>query len=528
MKKYIKLIILALLFINTSCDEWLDIKPEDKVTEDDLYADSYGYRAILNGLYLSMSDASLYGRELSFAFVDVLSKQYDLDASNLQADAYRRLNDFEYDNAFVVPIIEDIWLNAYNIISNANNLIESVENKTDDFFAMGEIEKKMIHGEALACRALMHFDLLRIFAPSLINNDNANYIPYVDTYGELSPNGIGVEECLNNVIDDLVKAQELTMGFDTTDLGIAASCTKGARFLSDYHSKSVLGKDEDKKVNIFYKNRGYRLNYYAITALLARVYQYAGKHEDALDCAEQVMDIRWKYGNFYDFNTYGIKHSTDLVGWDATLEAWDNKDNLRLLDNLIFACYNPELDEPAYGVLCHFYKELDGSKYFVLNTENQKVFENSSNTDESKDDVRSQYMIFGAGNGMYNISGKWYYSSDNEKRHNSFNIIPMIRLTEMYYIAAESYARSGDFAKAKSLLEDVRDERGCDNDITVNNWDEFQTELVIDARREWISEGQLFYLYKRLNAPVDFANGQEPRPLNAAECVVPIPDNQSL
>ena len=34
------------------------------------------------------------------------------------------------------------------------------------------------------------------------------------------------------------------------------------------------------------------MNYYAVTALLARVYNYAGEHEKAACCAREVIDAR--------------------------------------------------------------------------------------------------------------------------------------------------------------------------------------------------------------------------------------------
>lgn len=40
----------------------------------------------------------------------------------------------------------------------------------------------MIKGEALAARALMHFDLLRLFAPALVSNPTSIYIPYVTEF----------------------------------------------------------------------------------------------------------------------------------------------------------------------------------------------------------------------------------------------------------------------------------------------------------------------------------------------------------
>ena len=44
----------------------------------------------------------------------------------------------------------------------------------------------MIWGEALALRALFHFDIMRLFAPSMETDDGKKYIPYVDSYPVIS------------------------------------------------------------------------------------------------------------------------------------------------------------------------------------------------------------------------------------------------------------------------------------------------------------------------------------------------------
>ena len=50
--------------------------------------------------------------------------------------------------------------------------------------------------------------------------------------------------------------------------------------------------------------------------------------------------------------------------------------------------------------------------------------------------------------------------------------------------------------------------------------------MIRDAQREWISEGQLFYLYKRLGAKVKIGNTS--RKMNKSEYMLPIPDNQNM
>ena len=76
-------------------------------------------------------------------------------------------------------------------------------------------------------------------------------------------------------------------------------------------------------------------------------------------------------------------------------------------------------------------------------------------------------------------------------------------------------AQVGDEWKTMEQLEVARD------------FEMFQRDLIRDAQREWISEGQLFYLYKRLGAKIYFKEKEE-RELNKSEYMLPIPDNQSM
>lgn len=520
----------------TSCDDWLDVKPENEVTQDNLFKSSFGFRTAINGLYHNMASMSLYGIEMTCGTVDVLSRQYDINEESMCRTQYLSMNEYDFLAPYAKSTIEDMWAETYNIIANANNIINNVDKKGEDFFECGSMEKNLIKGEALAVRAFLHFDMLRLFAPAPIKNDDGAYIPYVDTYPDVRPISDLSSECLKNIIADLEEAQKLTLEYDTTEIGRASYASPDARFKHGYDYSTAL--NNDRTVDLFFMRRGYRLNNSAITALLARVYQYAGEHEKALACAEKIIDLKYSFNgkefNVYKFLTDGTfkKPASDV--WDDYLGAWEQKTNLRLLNNLIFACYQPEFNEPPYQVWRYFAKQTrHGSssfpaQYFVVNYEKQKVFYNKDDEDESMNDIRFKNLIFWADFKEYPISGKWYCSETEGVSKYNVNIIPLVRLTEMYYIAAESYARSGNFDKANQLLEKVRSERGCSASLKITNWNEFETELIRDARREWISEGQLFYLYKRLDAKVDFADGKAPRKLTRKQSELPVPENQSL
>lgn len=82
------------------------------------------------------------------------------------------------------------------------------------------------------------------------------------------------------------------------------------------------------------------------------------------------------------------------------------------------------------------------------------------------------------------------------------DMIPGIRLSEMYYIMGEYFARTNNFIKAGEMLDEVRFNRGIittNLKNTITTLDGYHTEMLKDMRKEFVGEGQLFFQYKRLD-----------------------------
>jgi hypothetical protein len=81
------------------------------------------------------------------------------------------------------------------------------------------------------------------------------------------------------------------------------------------------------------------------------------------------------------------------------------------------------------------------------------------------------------------------------------NIVPVIRVSEMYYIAAECATKNGNISSGVSLLNNVRQARGLNalNAAGISNSDSLSTEIMREYQKEFIQEGQTFFYYKRLN-----------------------------
>ena len=103
-------------------------------------------------------------------------------------------------------------------------------------------------------------------------------------------------------------------------------------------------------------------------------------------------------------------------------------------------------------------------------------------------------------------------------------MLPLIRLSELYLIAAEC---EDNFDKAVSYLNKIRNVRNCPNLEPIEET-VLKECIISEFRKEMIGEGQMFFFYKR-NAMESIPNGASASgvlsmPLN--NYVVPIPDSE--
>ncbi|HEY8387890.1 MAG TPA: RagB/SusD family nutrient uptake outer membrane protein, partial [Parasegetibacter sp.] len=273
MRKTILYIIISLLILPglTSCNKWLDVQPQNSVSEDNLFNSKEGFRNALNGIYLSLVEPSLYGAELTYATMSALSYNY-----RITSGTYLTTMQFDYEHSQVRPRLDKFWEGLYNAIANCNNLLVNIENKNAEDFIDGLQEKNLIKGEALALRGFLHFELLRLYAPSIAVDAQGRYIPYYTTYPSHGETKISSMEVLNRAAEDLKLGRDLVAPYDTITAGYSAFASPEARLSNNSNGA-------------FYSRRGTRLNYFAITGILARLYLYANDKTNALKYAQEIV-----------------------------------------------------------------------------------------------------------------------------------------------------------------------------------------------------------------------------------------------
>lgn len=487
MKIKIFLIVVVVLLSSTSCSKWLNVTPQDTIAEDDFFRVGTGYRNALNGVYKQISGSSLYGRELSWGMSDVLAQCY-LSSKLNSSHAYGILSrGYEYDNDNVEPYIEGVWATAYNAIANCNNIIGRVGSEDNSKFIGGELERELILGEALSLRGLIHFDILRLFAAAPIKKSVEQYVPYYDKYPSYGEPNIATKEFLDKIIKDLKDAQVLVVKFDTLNSEHINWLRPQVRFTADASIPSYFPTD------IFFSHRGYRMNYCAITAILARVYNYAGKHDLAIIEAQKVID-------FKDGDDKLIFNFTEYSKGDG---------NRKLSDDIIFSLSDLKL----YDNYKNYYPGVDVSSLSV----ELYIDDNYGDMFDDNSDIRLKLL---------NKVGNWDVTSNknvapivsNDYSKIVEDMLPVIRMSEMHLIIAEYHAANGDFISATNSIDILRAGRNCTKGaLEITDFNSFKKTLIEEANREYFGEGQLFFYHKKYNIRPSFSMSDDklfilPRP----------------
>ena len=435
MKKTIYTLIAGLtgLFSLASCSDWLDVAPNTDLPAKELFTTENGFKNALAGLYISMTDENTYGKNLTFGLMDQLAQMYDKLPEGTTDRNSVYIYDRETSGAYNTKgTLASIWGSQYNTIANANNLLKWW-NLNGEAVIADSITRRMIRGEALAIRAFLHFDLLRGWGP-------ANYA---------GNESVREMKCIPyRTVADHSKQPQLPA---SEGLANIISDLKEARECLDYE------KELDLSDRI--EGRHMRFNYHAINALLARVYNYAGEKDSAALHALKVIEecgLALESGNDND----PILSKEVIVG----LNMHELEDNL--------SDYFAVSDKLA-------------TKYYLNISTLNIIFESVGSESE---DIRAKGTAFYRNNEQQNAISLKYVDNDNE-------IIPLIRLSEMYYIACEAVEDGVDAARYVNL---VRNKRGISKAKNVScDTDELRVAaLNKEYRKEFYGEGQYFWFLK--------------------------------
>ena len=480
MKKIIYTMIIACTTLFASCDSWLEVKPYDQIAEGELQKSEEGYQKMLNGIYIDLNSDALYGQTLSVEMIEVMGGAYTIGSDNSVWGNYKDLSSYQYNTEYWRNRLDQTWNKAYALILNCNKILETIDGNKN-LFTDGSYY--IIKGEALALRAMLHFDMLRLFGPVYSKDSDKKAIPYYTKQ--------------TNSPEPILTAQEV-MEKITTDYEDALN------YLANDPVKTegtMMSSTEDGSSN-FLRYRALRLNYYAVEALMARAYLYMGNKTEAFKYATDVIKTA-------DQNIFPFVDKNLVIGSPAEPDRIFSSEVLFALTNTSRGTIHKNFFDPSR--LPNYVFRMDDSMMSNL------VYGGAATTGGYQDDYRYRACWMATGSNRY-----FYKYSDMVANGSIQNtMIPMVRLGEMFLIAAES--QSGDLKAGVQYVNALRRNRGVAN-LTTLTPDLLKYEYI----RELYGEGQLFFLYKRLNSDIITSATSSKNP-KASDLifVVPLPDTET-
>ncbi|MDR0766145.1 MAG: RagB/SusD family nutrient uptake outer membrane protein [Odoribacteraceae bacterium] len=488
------IIWLLSLCVLCSCDDFLNVSADNELLQEEIFSSNNGVRMAVNGVYKELSSTALYAKNLSWGFASAIGQNYQATSSTyLPYDLYMAAN-FEWEESSAMLIAEEIWQHAYNVIASCNNIIQEVTAKDTSFFELGNVEKQMILGEMHGIRALLHFDLFRLFCPAPVTGEQG-HMPYVTTYPDHQPEHVTSDTVMARVIRDMETARRLLATVDTVFCRSWMTSVSGR--LRSASSWSTGPPNE------FVNYRGHRLNFIAATALLARIHMYDNDHQKAYEMARLA----------YSF------HTRNWFRWTSSV-------------------YQGQITDVDYI----YVKRYDELFLAFANNKNYNNWEATLGTSSYYFRVKNTAELFRGDEDDFRLVG-WYNRYNDQRyitwvrpRGTSYTaqsvandqgpLLPVIRFSEMYHIMIECLIEQGRVPEALTLFRTLRTNRGAKATIAETiPVEELKDKLVLDIVRETLTEGQTFFLFKRLNR--DMFNGTESIIMSPRDWVIPIPDSET-
>lgn len=236
MKKIsFKLLLIAIFGFFISCDDQLEQNPNNSFSPDTYYKTTADFNNAAMGMYSGI--LGYYVNYLSLP--DIMSDNVILTQRG------RRSNVFFYEWRYVPNSTWNIMTTPYVVTNRANYIIANIDNLPEG------AEKNNFLGEAKAVRAMMLFDMLRVYSQIPTQSAGANASLGMPINTTIDPNFVAVRptvaESYAFVISELEEAKGL-IGDNGTD----------------------------------------RMGIDGVNALLSRVYLYNGEYQKAADAAAEV------------------------------------------------------------------------------------------------------------------------------------------------------------------------------------------------------------------------------------------------
>lgn len=431
-----KIFYSGVVLLLVACTD-LTTNPRQSLTPEVALNDVSGYQSVANSMYNRATSFDYYGQTMMIA--------PEILADNLKTIANTGRYQGEEANSEREHI--EIWgLDVFGGINDANLIIEGID--AEDVSGEEEV-KSFIKGEAYFMRALFYFDLCRVYGyepGKEVNGFNLGPImrltpTLVASEAKEFLSRSTVEEVYQQIESDLLEAIPL-VGY------------------------APLGSD-----GVYYANTG------AALTLLARLYLYWGKMEEAEEAASYAMEIMGLLTNgegLLDADQYvqgfsRAPHPESLFELELRLVDWNGSEGVNSSLNSLVSDNEPaaQFIIGASDELMAAYEEGDVRKDCWRATTREGI------------------------EGDVFASRKWTgYKGDFLEN------LPILRASELYLIRAEARYENNP-AGARADINALRSRRGLGAIPNLLSGETLLNRILLERRLEFALEGHRWFDLKR-------------------------------
>lgn len=426
---------LLLVPLLASCD-FLEVEKTGKTSIKNFYSDIYALDAAVNGVYC-----------LAYKFYDnymVLYPEVAGDLVRLQATTseWRPQFDFISDESDETTAVGYIWKNGYEIIANANEVIQYGPSVSDRFPQQAASVRNYI-AQAYFIRALIHLDLSLVYGQTYTYSADGSHLGTAvmttipDVKSKIARSTAAVT--YKRILDDLQTASDM----------FADGWTKGCYYASPAACK----------------------------ALMARVYLYMGNYSEAKKYASEVIS---DYGlSLTPRADYVAMFCGRKEGQEAIFRLNGLSGGYKL--GALFDYNSPSMNP--------------SSKLMDIFSSDEHAWAGT--------DIRSELLSYKSSGGdeFPGVCMKFTDTEDiddTQKRYDPF----VLRLSEMYLIRAEAACHDGDIDTAVSdiatLEARARGVKASEINVVYSNAEELDGIIRRERVKELFLEGhRLFDLTRR-------------------------------
>ena len=457
MQTKIKTIIaIFILFISaTSCDNYLDLQPENGIIREEFWKTKEDIQAAVIGIYSSMLNSPPDVGDLTLT--EYLFMYGELRGDMLLAGPNVSEDQRDIMNSNIIASNElTSWAAFYRTINYCNTVIDLAPGVKAEDPTLTQTQLNNFLSEALAIRAYLYFTLARTFKDVPLKltatlSDQDNWQLPVSTQAEV----------FAQVIKDLKLAEE----YSVAEYGNTAS------------------------------NKG-RITIYAINAMLADVYLWTESYQEAYDAATKVTDS----GKFA------------LI--EATANTWYNR--VFAQGNSTESIFEFQYTTSNLGPFYSIFYQRPQFKAGPLVME--EVFGIDLDDPVNTRDIRGEAAsVIGSTGEIFKFTG--LDNTERKALQDSDTHWFVYRYADVLLMKAEALARLGgeeNFQAAVVIINDIRTKRKAIEQTTQDVSDEtgIINYILAERAREFAYEGKRWYdilriarskKYARLDILIDLA-----------------------